>query len=118
MKIKLDTTSGNDRGVCGFGQTVVFDSGCEVENGVVNLCPDVTYDTFEGFGGAITEAAAYVYSLLDETQKEELLLAYFTPERMNYTMVRIHLDSCDFCLGEYEAMSAPDRKSTRLNSSH
>lgn len=107
MKIKLDTTSGNDRGMCEFGQIVAFDSGCEVENGVVNFCPDVTYETFEGFGGAITEAAAYVYSLLDEKQKQELLLAYFTPERMNYTMVRIHLDSCDFCLGEYEAMSAP-----------
>ena len=35
-----------------------------VENQVVNLYPEVTFQTFEGFGGAITDAAGYVLSLI------------------------------------------------------
>ena len=60
-----------------------------------------------GFGGAVTEAAGYVYSLMDEKQKKTLVETYFSPDEMNYRLVRIHLDSCDFCLDTYEAMSDP-----------
>lgn len=79
-----------------------------VENQVVNLYPEMTFETLEGFGGAITDSAAYVYSLMSEAQKQELLTACFSPERMNYGLVRIHMDSCDFSLGLYEADSDPE----------
>ena len=80
----------------------------EIETQVVNLYPELTYESFEGFGGAITEAAGYVYSLMDEEQKKQVMETYFSPEQMNYRLVRIHLDSCDFSLGTYEAMSDPE----------
>lgn len=80
----------------------------EVETEVINLYPELTYETFEGFGGAITEAAGYVYHLMDEKQKKQVVEAYFSPEQMNYRLVRIHMDSCDFALGTYEAMSDPE----------
>lgn len=32
------------------------------ENEVVNLYPGLTYQTMEGFGGAVTDAAGYVFS--------------------------------------------------------
>lgn len=32
---------------------------------------------------------------------------YFSKDEMNYRLVRIHMDSCDFCLDTYEAMSEP-----------
>lgn len=80
----------------------------EIETQVVNLYPELTYESFEGFGGAITEAAGYVYSLMDEKQKKQVMETYFSPEQMNYRLVRIHLDSCDFSLGTYEAMSDPE----------
>ena len=44
-----------------------------VENQVINLYPEMTYQTFEGFGGAITDAAGYVYSLMDEKQKRQVI---------------------------------------------
>lgn len=78
-----------------------------VENQVVNIYPEITYETFEGFGGAITEASGYVYSLMSEEQKQQVIRTYFSPEEMNYSLVRIHLDSCDFCLDTYEAMGDP-----------
>ena len=86
----------------------------EVENQVINLYPEITYEKFEGFGGAITEAAAYIYSLMNEEEKKQVIETYFSPEQMNYQLVRIHMDSCDFSLDMYEAMSDPE--DTKLNS--
>ncbi len=75
------------------------------ENNVINLYPEVKYQTFLGFGGAITDSAGYVYSLMEDEQKKELITNYFTKEGMNYKLARIHLDSCDFSVDQYEAMS-------------
>ena len=80
----------------------------EIENQVINIYPELEYETFEGFGGAITEAAGYVYHLMDEKQKQQVIQTYFSPEQMNYRLVRVHIDSCDFSLGTYEAMSDPE----------
>ena len=74
------------------------------ENRLLNLYPSVTYQTFEGFGGALTESAGYVYGQMKEGHKEELLGEYFREEQMAYRMVRIPIDSCDFSLGHYEAV--------------
>ena len=90
-----------------FHQTVLFRPG-ETENKVINLYPEITYQTFEGFGGAITDAAGYVYSQMNDAQKQALMNAYFSPDRMNYQFVRIPIDSCDFSLDQYEASSKPD----------
>lgn len=85
----------------------------EVENQVVNLYPQITYQTFEGFGGAITDAAGYVYSLMTEEQKRQVIETYFSPENMQYNLVRVHMDSCDFSTGMYEAMSDPTDRELR-----
>ena len=83
----------------------------ETEKNVINIYPELRDQRFLGFGGAITEAAASTYAQMDDTQKRSLLEAYFLPERMNYQFVRIHIDSCDFCLGQYDGYTesgAPD----------
>ena len=55
-----------------FYQTVAFISG-DTENQVINLYPKITDQTFEGFGGAITEASAYVYAQMDEEQRQMMM---------------------------------------------
>lgn len=72
---------------------------------VVNLYPEITYQEFLGFGGAITEAAAYAYSKLDNEHKEKVIDGYFSEEGSNYSFVRGHIDSCDFSLDNYSAMT-------------
>ena len=114
MKLELFTTFGGGGRQEQFHQAVSFVPDPGEEEHAVNLYPDVTYETLEGFGGAMTESAAYVYSRMDETQKKRLLEACFSPERMNYQFVRLHLDSCDFSLEQYEAMSDPG--DTAMNS--
>ena len=76
-----------------------------IESQVVNIYPELSYETFEGFGGAVTEAAGYIYSLMNDEQKKKVIETYFSPEKMNYRLVRVHMDSCDFSLGLYEALS-------------
>ena len=73
------------------------------ENYLLNIYPSVTYQVFEGFGGALTESAGYIYGQLNKEQKEEMLNTYFGKGQMSYQMARIPIDSCDFSLGHYEA---------------
>ena len=108
MELELFTTYGRGSWQEKFHQTVAFRPDPGIENKVVNLYPEMVYEKLEGFGGAITDAAAYVYSLMNEQQKKQLIETYFSPERMNYQIIRIHMDSCDFSLEQYGAMSDPD----------
>ncbi len=107
MKLELWTTFGSGGWQEHFHQTTLFTPDLGRENQVINLYPDAVFDTLEGFGGAVTDAAGFVYSLMDEQQKQNLMQTYFSPERMNYRLVRIPLDSCDFATGIYEAVSDP-----------
>lgn len=106
MKLKYYAKSpvfGRERN---FEQTIEMTEDIRgIESQVVNIYPELSYETFEGFGGAVTEAAGYIYSLMNDEQKKKVIETYFSPEKMNYRLVRVHMDSCDFSLGLYEAMS-------------
>lgn len=69
------------------------------ENYLLNLYPSVKYQVFEGFGGAATESAGYIYGQMSREQKTELLHEYFEADKMGYRMARIPIDSCDFSWG-------------------
>ncbi len=75
-----------------------------VENEVVNLYPDFTYQTITGFGGAMTEAAAYCLTKLDPERRAHAVREYFGPGGSGYTLIRTHIDSSDFSLGMYQAV--------------
>lgn len=102
MKLELHTTYGTGW-QDSFCQTVTFTDSLGTENRVVNLYPKLTDQSLEGFGGAITEAAASVYAQMSPAQKQQLMEAYFSPEGMNYQRIRVPIDSCDFSLGQYQA---------------
>lgn len=89
--------------------TAVF---CEdIENRelqIINLYPEVTFQVFKGFGGAFTESAGYVFSRLPDTSQEELLHAYFGKDSLGYTLGRASVDSCDFSLESYSAVTDPE----------
>ena len=77
------------------------------EKDLVNLYPDVRYQTVEGFGGAFTDAAGYVFSLMPEALRRDLVNGYFGPEGLGYTMGRTSVDSCDFSCGMYASDDVP-----------
>lgn len=61
-----------------------------------------TYQEIIGFGGSFTEASAHALSKVSAESRAEAIRAYFDPEAgLNYTVCRTHINSCDFCLGNY-----------------
>ena len=70
----------------------------------------VTYQTFLGFGGAFTEAAAYTLNYLSQEQQENVIKDYFDPEKgLGYTFGRTSIHSCDFSLGHYTYIEEGDK---------
>jgi glucosylceramidase len=63
---------------------------------------DSRFQTHWGFGGAFTESAATVWHSLPSAAREQLLRDYFDPVHGHgYTLGRVHINSCDFSLGNY-----------------
>lgn len=67
----------------------------------VTVYEDARYQTFDGFGGAFTEAAGVAYAALSGAQKEAFIEAYFGESGLRYALGRLHIGSCDFALGNY-----------------
>jgi glucosylceramidase len=66
------------------------------------------FQTLEGFGGAFTEAAATTWQRLSAAQREALLRDCFDPQQGHgYTLCRVHMNSCDFSLGNYAHAEQP-----------
>jgi len=74
---------------------------------LLNLYPQITFQTLLGFGGAMTEASGYVLSQLPEDERKRVIESYYSKEGLGYTLARTHMDSCDFSLGNYCADDVP-----------
>ena len=68
-----------------------------------------TFQEIEGFGGAFTESAAVVWQALDPQRRDQVLRDYFDPQHGHgYQLCRVHMNSCDFSLGNYAHLPTPD----------
>ena len=66
------------------------------------------FQSLEGFGGAFTEAAAVTWQGLPAEAREQLLRDYFDGAHGHgYTLCRVHMNSCDFSLGNYAHVATP-----------
>lgn len=66
------------------------------------------FQRIEGFGGAFTESSASVWQQLPQAEADALLRAYFDSEQGHgYTLCRVHMNSCDFSLGNYAHAEVP-----------
>ncbi len=77
------------------------------------LCPSISYQQILGMGGALTEGAAYTYARMS-AEKQQQLLALFFGDGNHYNFCRLHIQSCDFALGNYAYVE--DAKDTGLDS--
>lgn len=85
---------------------------------VVNIYPEVRYQKMRGFGGAFTEAAAHNYARMSSGRKQEIQEAYFSEKGLNYNLGRLHMNSCDFALGNYTYIEEGDDKLESFDISH
>ena len=87
--------------------TLEADEPRHLESGVINVYPELQYQEIEGFGGAITDTVGYLYSTLKKREKKRFLEDYFGPDGQHYRFIRMHMDSCDYSLEEYQAVKDP-----------
>jgi glucosylceramidase len=70
--------------------------------------PAVRYQQITGFGGALTESAAWVLKKLPDAQRLEVLKRYFDPhDGIGYTLARTHIGSCDFSVSTWSLDDTP-----------
>lgn len=108
MKLKLISTIYKDNQKKTYEQSKEFTDDTGIEMNVVNLYPQMEYQTIEGFGGAITEASGHTFSLMSEDKQKSILEAYFGRDGNRYNLIRTHMDSCDFSLSQYSAWNDPE----------
>lgn len=88
----------------------------DVEANVINIIPEVKYQKIEGFGGAFTEAAAVTWNKLGDENKQKVLELYFDTENgAAYNLGRVHMNSCDFSLGNYSCVNEGDETLESFN---
>lgn len=87
--------------------TLEADEPRHLESRVLNLYPEITYQTIEGFGGAMTESSAYLLSKMDAETRKKALEEFFGENGNHLKFLRVHMDSCDFSLEEYTAVENP-----------
>lgn len=69
------------------------------EMSLIKIYPNETRQEILGFGGALTESSAYVWSKMSDRARKKLMDLYFGPEGNCYNFCRTHIQSCDFSLG-------------------
>ncbi|MCX4323010.1 MAG: glucosylceramidase [Lachnospiraceae bacterium] len=108
-----------DYNVGKFWEETVCDAG-EMQDcmHVVNVYPDVTYQTMRGFGGAFTESAAHNYAGMSDARKKEMIQAYFGEGGLRYNLGRLHMGSCDFALGNYAYVEEGDEELKTFSIAH
>lgn len=94
--------------------TVSNDEGRESQ--VINVRPSIEYQVIDGFGGAFTEAASTTLDKLSKENKEKILKLYFDPkDGIGYNLGRVHINSCDFSLGNYTCVDEGDKTLKSFN---
>ena len=109
MKIQAIKTVKNQLPMqaCAVGE-LVADTG--KEGGLINLYPQIEYQEIKGFGGAFTEASATTLNKLSPENREKVLKMYFDKqEGIGYNLGRVHINSCDFSLGNYTYVEENDQ---------
>jgi len=73
----------------------------EKNSSIIKLDIDQKLQTITGFGGAFTEASAYLLNRLSKDRRDTIIQAYFSDKGANYSLTRTHMNSCDFSLSQY-----------------
>lgn len=108
MNVKVIKTIKDCKPMQEMPEAVVTEDNGE-EGNLINIFPDIEYQEIVGFGGAFTEAASTTLDKLGSENREKVLKLYFDPEEgIGYNLGRIHMNSCDFSLGNYSCVEEHD----------
>ena len=103
------TAENTDKRLSDEGQRAFETANQPLETEVaIFVNPEQKFQTYLGVGGAITDAAAEVFSKMSPAKQEALLEAYFGEEGIGYNIIRTSIHSCDFGLGSHTYIEEGD----------
>lgn len=109
MTTIYETSKDTDRRFAKLTETDRLNPDFHGYSGTVVIDKSKKYQTFKGFGGAMTESVGYVLSKLPENLKNSILASYFDSENGNgYVFTRTHMNSCDFSLENWTCVKDND----------
>ena len=117
MKNVKTVTTDRKQGKLWQEQEMAVSSHLDVMH-MVKVYPDLEEQEIEGFGGAFTEAAAETFAELSPEAKTEFLEGYFGESGLRYVLGRMHMNSCDFALGNYTYVEEGDEDLHSFDISH
>ena len=101
-----------------WSETSVSDKGPAGEMRILAVRPDEEETVIRGFGGAFTEAAAHTYCGLPSDKGKRLITDLFGDSGLRYNIGRIHMNSCDFALGNYTYIEEGDESLESFDIGH
>jgi len=85
----------------------------------VFIDPAKKFQSVIGIGGALTDASAETYYKLPKAQQQELMTAYYDPQKgIGYTLGRTNIQSCDFSSDSYAYVADKDVSLKSFNIDH
>lgn len=91
----------------------------EESSKTVMVYPAATFQTIEGIGGALTDAAAETFFKLPAGRQAEVIRAYYDPVKgIGYTLGRTHIHSCDFSSECYTYVKPGDQELKSFSIDH
>ena len=79
-----------------------------IEYKVINIYPEIKYQSILGFGGAFTEASNLNYLNLSKDNKKNFINDYFSDSGINYSICRLPIGSTDFSEKSYSYAKKKD----------
>lgn len=73
----------------------------------MGIYPGYHFQRIDGFGCALTESACYLLVQMEAETRRDALKCWFGPNGVGAKFVRIHIDSCDYSLSEYQSVTDP-----------
>ena len=95
-----------------------FNNDDKLFDNIVKINTHKSFQTIKGFGGAFTEASAYVLNQLPKEKQGEIMKAYFSKDGLNYNLGRTTINSCDFSLNNYCYVKDNDEDLSSFDLSH
>ncbi|XP_075984131.1 lysosomal acid glucosylceramidase-like [Anticarsia gemmatalis] len=87
-----------------------------VSNNSLEIDPSTTYQTIEGFGGAVTDAASITWkNLTDATLMQHLIDSYCGDSGIQYNLLRVPIGGADFSTRPYAYNELPENDITLSN---
>jgi len=95
----FQTSQGGDK--LALKTSLSFSLSTNPHGSLIRLFPDTTYQELVGFGGAFTQSSAFVLKKLSPGKRKEVIDAYFRSDKAAYSLMRTHINSCDFSVSNY-----------------